>query len=319
MSRSRALLPFLTLTFAACGGGDGADPAARAAAGPIGEVATGVPDGTDVWLAQIFDVVGGGITVAEPRDLTSRPGYDNQPSFGADGTLYFVQQEGDRTDIWRWDRGSDTKHRVTVTPDESEYSPTAMPRSQGISMIKVEADSTQRLWAVDLDGSRPRLLLADVQPVGYHAWFDAETVAVFVLGDPATLQVANVNGGEARTVAEDIGRSLQTVPGRRAVSYAQILADGRSMIRLWDLDENRAVDVAPSVEGGEFHAWTPGGILLQGSGTKIYAWIDGAWAVIGDFAPLGQTVSRLAVDPSGEYIAIVAEPVGDGTDDEGGQ
>ena len=310
MTASRRLLVLPLVLVAACGGGDGSDADSGAPTTLPDDVVTGVPDGNDIWLAEIFDVVGGGFTIAEPRDLTSRPGYDNQPFFGNDGTLYFVQQEGDRTDVWRWDRGTDTKHRVTMTPDESEYSPTLMPRGQGISMIKVEADSTQRLWAVDLDGSRPRVVLEDVQPVGYHAWFDAENVAVFVLGSPATLQIANVTTGEVRTVAENIGRSLQTVPGRRAVSFAQQSADGGSTIRIWDLDAGRATDVAPSVEGGEFHAWTPSGTLLQGAESAIWAWVDGAWTQVGDFSTVGQIVSRLSVAPNGQFIAVVAEPIG---------
>lgn len=300
------------LVLGACGGGADAPEAAGGGDALPADVVTGVPDGTDIWLAGIYDVVGGGIVIDDARDLTSRPGYDNQPAFGPDGMLYFVQQEGVRTDVWRWDRGTDTKHRVTATADESEYSPTPMPRAQGISMIKVEADSTQRLWAVDLDGTRPRVLLENVQPVGYHAWFDVENVAVYVLGDPSTLQIANLTTGEARIVAENVGRSLQTVPGRRAVSFAQMAADGSSTIRLWDLDADRAVDVAPSVEGGEFHAWTPDGVLLQASGSAIFAWMDGAWTQVGDFSGLGQVVTRLAVDAQGETIAVVAEPAGEG-------
>ncbi len=318
MTRTFALLASSSLILAACGGGDDSSPASDGGARPVpADVVTGVPDGTDVWLAEIFEVVGGGITIDEPRDLTSRPGYDNQPFFGPDGTLYFVQQEGVRTDIWRWDPGSNTKHRMTSTPDESEYSPTAMPRGQGISMIKVEADSTQRLWAVDLDGTRPRLLLENVAPVGYHAWLDDDHVAVFVLGDPATLQIAQLSTGEARTVAEGIGRSLQTVPGRRAVSFSQSDGQGGSALRIYDLATDAITDLAPAVEGGEYHAWTPGGVLLQGSGSAIWAWVDGAWTQVGDFTGVGQVVSRLAVGPSGDRIAVVAEPVEGGDDDEG--
>lgn len=310
MTATRRLFALPLVLVAACGGGEGSDTASGAPEVLPDDVVVGVPDGNDIWLAEIFDVVGGGFTIDEARDLTSRPGYDNQPFFGDDGTLYFVQQEGVRTDVWRWDRGTDTKHRVTMTPDQSEYSPTLMPQSQGISMIRVEADSTQRLWAVDLDGSRDRVLLEDVQPVGYHAWFDAEHVAVFVLGSPATLQIANVTTGEVETVAENIGRSLQAVPGRRAVSFAQQSGDGSSTIRIWDLDTGRASDVAPAVEGGDFHAWTPGGTLLQGAESAIWAWIDGAWTQVGDFSGLGQRVSRLSVAPNGRSIAVVAEPIG---------
>lgn len=310
MTRFARLVPLSTVALLACGGSDASTESASSGAVDVpAGVIVGVPEGTDIWLAEIFDVVGGGITIDEPRDLTSRPGYDNQPSFGPDGTLYFVQQEGDRTDIWSWDPGSNVKNRLTATHDESEYSPTPMPRSLGISMIKVEADSTQRLWAVDLDGTRPRVLLEEVAPVGYHAWFDEQFVALFVLGEPATLQIANVSTGEVRTVASEIGRSLQSVPERRAVSYEQ-LGDGGSMIRIYDLDSGVATDYAPSLEGAEYHAWTPAGVLIQGSGAMIHGWIDGEWTPIGDFGTVGQVVSRLAVGPFGDRIAVVAEPAG---------
>ncbi len=312
MTRIARLVPLCTLALVACGGSDASTDASGPESSALAEgVITGIPEGTDVWIAEIFDVVGGGIVIDEPRNLTSRPGYDNQPAFGPDGILYFVQQEGDRTDIWSWDPGSNTKNRLTATPDESEYSPTPMPRSLGISMIKVEADSTQRLWAVDLDGTRPRVVLDAVEPVGYHAWFDENTVALFVLGDPPTLQIADVDSGEVETIATDIGRSLQTVPGRRAVSYEQ-RGGARPMIRIHDLDQGTTTDYAPALEGAEYHAWTPDGVLLQGSGPLIHAWIDGEWRQVGDFSPVGQVVSRLAVGPDGDRIAVVAEPAGDG-------
>lgn len=301
------LVPLCTFALLACDGGDRSAASAGGSAALAEGVISGIPEGTDIWIAEIFDVVGGGITIDEARNLTSRPGYDNQPAFGPDGVLYFVQQEGVRTDVWSWDPGSNTKHRLTATPDESEYSPTPMPRSLGVSMIKVEADSTQRLWAVDLDGSRSRLLLDSVAPVGYHAWFDENQVALFVLGDPPTLQIAHVGTGEITTVASDIGRSLQKVPGRRAVSYEQ-LGGAQPMIRIHDLDTGASTDYAPAAAGAEYHAWTPDGVLLQGSGHLIHGWIDGEWRQVGDFSRLGQVVTRLAVGPHGDRIAVVGEP-----------
>ena len=43
------------------------------------------------------------------------------------------------------------RRRVTNTP-ESEYSPTVTPDGAHISVIRVEADGTQRLWRFTLDG-----------------------------------------------------------------------------------------------------------------------------------------------------------------------
>ena len=100
MIRIARLVPLCAVALLACDFGDGSTASTSGSSTALAEgVVTGVPDGTDVWIAEIFEVVGGGIMVDEPRDLTSRPGYDNQPAFGPDGTLYFVQQEGERTDI----------------------------------------------------------------------------------------------------------------------------------------------------------------------------------------------------------------------------
>ena len=59
-------------------------------------------------------------------------------------------------------------------------------------MIRVEADSTQRLWRMPLDSTAPSVLFPDIKPVGYFAQVDDSTWAMFVLGAPATLHVGTV-------------------------------------------------------------------------------------------------------------------------------
>ena len=103
--------------------------------------------------------------------------------------------------------------QVTRTP-ESEYSPTVTPDGAHISVIRVEADGTQRLWRFTLDGGAPELVLAGVKPVGYHAWADDHTLVLFVLGSPATLQLADTSAGDAEILVTGINRSIQRIPGR---------------------------------------------------------------------------------------------------------
>lgn len=57
-----------------------------------------------------------------------------------------------------------------------------------------------------------------VEPVGYHARA-GDRVGLFVLGEPPTLRLADPATGAVRVVAREIGRSLQSVPGRSAISY----------------------------------------------------------------------------------------------------
>src|SRR5439155_10377227 len=128
------------------------------------------------------------------------------------------------TDIYRYDLARKTITRVTSTP-ESEYSPSVMPGGQRFSVIRVERDSTQRLWSFALDGSDPRIVIASIKPVGYHAWIDANTIALYVLGSPSSLLLANVATGRTDTLARDIGRSLVPLKSRRGFSYVQHLRD----------------------------------------------------------------------------------------------
>ena len=68
--------------------------------------------------------------------------------------------------------------------------------------------------------------------------------------------------------------------------------------------------IANGIEGGEFHAWIPDGVLLQAHGSRLYAWIDGntqEWVEIGDLAGVADNLSRLAVSPDGSVLAVVGE------------
>jgi hypothetical protein len=267
------------------------------------------PPGSDIYLASLA-VKDGRAVVGTPANVTHRPGYDNQPFFlpKGDAFLYTAVVDG-QADVFRYDIASARAVRVTDTP-ESEYSPTPLPDGSGFSVVRVEADSTQRLWRFDWDGSHAALVLAGVKPVGYHAWGDAHTAALFVLGAPPTLQIADTRTGVATTLAADIGRGVQRIPGRAAVSYVLKGADSAwSMVEL-DLATRRTHPLVPTLRGVDQYAWTPDGVLLMAKGTKLYQWKAGRgseWEEVADFAGAGlQTITRLAVSPRGDRLALVA-------------
>lgn len=267
------------------------------------------PD-TDIWVFPLSDdpVV---VDVDSGYRATRRPGYDNQPSFlpGGRFLLFTAIDENGQADIHRLDLRSRQTEALILTSPESEYSPTPMPGGERISVIRVEADSTQRLWSFDLSGGTPALLLPDVAPVGYHAWIDRDRLALFVLGSPATLQTASLSSGRVEILARDIGRSLHRIPGRRTISFVQLRNGEEGMITEMDpvTGENRTL--APALEGNEFHAWTPAGVLLSGRESRLYRWVDGpqpGWTEVADLAPSGvEGISRIAVSPEGDRIAVV--------------
>ena len=135
-----------------------------------------------------------------------------------------------------------TVARVTNTP-ESEYSPTVTPDGAHISVIRVEADGTQRLWRFTIDGTQPELVLADVKPVGYHAWADDHTLALFVLGSRRRCRSPTRGPGRPSVVARGIGRSIQRIPGGAHDQFraAQRRSAGRApTLKIRELDPKAA-------------------------------------------------------------------------------
>ena len=267
-----------------------------------------VPD-TEIYLAPLR-LRDGWVAIGTPRNITNRAGYDNQPMFTRDGRaiLYTSRIDDRQTDIFRYDLRAGKSSRVTNTP-ESEYSPT--PFGDGFSVIRVEADSTQRLWRFGSDGSNPRVLFPAIKPVGYHAWIDQSRAGLFVLGTPATLQLASLQAsGAPRLIAQDIGRSIQRIPRWNGVSYVQRMPDTTAWIRRVNGETFEVSPIARLPRNGEYHAWTPRGALVATADSKIMEWTPingGSWREIIDMSTAGVRVSRVAISPLGDWIAFVGE------------
>jgi len=288
-----ALALFLSMTQA---------PAPPAAAPP--------PD-TEIFLAPLES----GGRVGRPVNVTNSPGYDNQPAFTPDGgSLLFtsIRGGGTQTDIYRYDITAGSITQVTRTP-ESEYSPTVTPDGAHISVIRVEADRTQRLWRFTREGETPELVLANLKPVGYHAWAGDHTLVLFVLGPPATLQLADTSDGLAETLVTGINRSIQQIPGG-TISFVVRTSDTAATLSIRELDPRtrRITPLVDAVAGAREAdcAWTPDGMLVMAEKDVLYGWRRGqaGWSRLADLAALGlHGVTRIAISPKGDRIALVTQ------------
>ncbi|MBX7118801.1 MAG: hypothetical protein K1X31_07355 [Gemmatimonadaceae bacterium] len=270
----------------------------------LGARSASAQGGTDILVVPLAEM-GSRVTLGTPLNVTRRAGYDNQPAFTRDGAaLLYTSNRGDgQTDIWRVPVTGGASVRVTDTP-ESEYSATPIPDGTGFSVIRVEQDSTQRLWRFDDDGTSPTLVLRALRPVGYHVWVGA-TLGTFVLGRPNALVVVDARTERADTLARDIGRALARVPGRDAFTYLQQGAD-TNWISEVDLRTHGTRRIAPAPAGADYHLWTPGGHLITAAGTRLFLRVDDRWDVLADLAYLGvRDVTRLAISPRGDRLALV--------------
>ena len=267
----------------------------------------------DIFLVSLSRA-GGKLSVTGARNVTNRAGYDNQPNWSRDGrTLFYTSTREDaQADIYRVDpSGSAPATRVTMTAPESEYSATPMPNRNAISVIRVERDSSQRLWAVPLDNSPSTVVLERIKPVGYHTWANDTLLALFVLGSPNTLQLASTTTGRGDTITTGIGRSLHTTRDGQ-VSFVHKVSNEEWWLTLLDPKTKQQKRLVRMPRRVEDYSWTPDGLVLIGEGSVLKSFDPqrgGEWETVADLAPHGLTgITRLSVSPRGDAVAVVAVP-----------
>ncbi|MBI2379186.1 MAG: PD40 domain-containing protein [Gammaproteobacteria bacterium] len=264
-----------------------------------------MPD-TDIYLyrAELRD---GRLELSGRRPLSAEAGYENQPAFSPDGKalLFTAQRDGKQTEIFRHELASGHTTALTRTA-ESEYSPRYADDMRSFSVVRVEADGTQRLWRFAADGTAPSLVLKDIKPVGYYAFDGREQVYAFVLGEPHTLQRIALGSEKAEVLARDIGRSLLPAPGG-GIGYVQMGKDGPILHRI-------GADGADAVQGplfedseGDF-AWDGAGAVLSTQGTKLFRREgSGDWQEVVFETGNGDKLSRVALSPDGRWLALVSQ------------
>jgi len=246
--------------------------------------------------------------------INEAEGYNNQPFFHPDGSsIFYSSDEGSNTDIYRYNIETGKTTRLTDTPD-SEYSPTVMPGGKLFSVIQLvtsegSREGAQPLIAFPIDGGQPELIYEDGEKVGYHAWIDSDNVAMFLLGSPNFLQIANLKDLTSLRVADNIGRSLYKIPNQDAISFSLSKEDGSNIIMKYKLKAGETESIVPMLEGNSFYAWTSSGMLVMGVGSKLYGFrpeVNKDWQYIWDLNELGiKNISRLAVHPETLWIAVV--------------
>ena len=271
------------------------------------------PPANDIFLIEVTNQIGQ-IKLGAPVKITEWNGYNSQPFFLPDGQslLYTSIRADKQADIYRYEIRSGKTSRATETP-ESEYSPTVTPDGKFISVVRVEADLTQRLWKFPLSGGNPVLVLEKIKPVGYHCWIDENTLALFVLGPqgkPNTLEIVDVRTEKAEVVAENIGRAIRRIPHQNKLSFVHKTSDQEWVIKSFDLQTRQITSLIKTLPGSEEYAWTPAGLLLMAKDSKLLVFDpakDTGWQELADLSQAGlKGITRIAVSPKGDRLAIVA-------------
>ncbi len=250
---------------------------------------------------------------SNPKFLTSFniDGYNNQPFFVTDNEIYLTVQFPDeiQTDIFSLNLANNRLTQITATI-ESEYSPTLMPTLNEFSAVRVEADgqSTQRLWKFPMNRSTVgEPVFKTVPGVGYHHWINQYKAALFVVGQPTTLVIANTLTGSTIQLMENIGRGMHRLPGDN-LAFIHKLNDQTWILKEMDTYTYRANEVVKTLPNSEDFLYLADGTYIMGNGSKLYKFNklnDQDWVEIADFRYYGiKNITRLALSPNGT-IAIV--------------
>ncbi len=265
---------------------------------------------TDIWL---FDLENGNgkYTLNNAVNITDRNGYDNQPTFSNDDKYIYFSSVRDsiQSDIYRYDIKKKETKQITNTK-ESEYSPTITPDGLFMTVVRVDQDSAQRLYKQFPDGKKPVVLLTTSDTVGYHTWLNKNLIAIFALGDPHTLRIANIKDQRTTTVASNIGRCIQKIPGQDAFSYVDKTDSTHWKIMQFDLPTQFSKPLVDVVEGSEDYVWTTDGKILMGTGGLLYAispFLENpTWKIIADLRKTdAENFYRISINSDGSKISLV--------------
>ncbi len=291
---------------------------------PLASVGRAQVPSTDIWLAPLSidrpsaRKTPGNVSavhdihVGDAVNVTRRLGYDNQPRFTGDSKsfLYTRSEERGGTDIYRYDIAGERSLRLTETL-ESEYSPTPMGRTKdGFCAVRVEADSTQRLWRFNSDGSDPRPVMAHVDSVGYFEFLDKNTVALFVVGEPHTLRLVDVASELEIVEAADIGRALLRSPRGGLTFLVHVPQTDPPTYEFFSWTESRPFPtlLIPAYGTGQDAVWI-GETLVMADGSTLYSarpFESPSWLSVVDLAPYGLgSITRITVSPDKKWLAIV--------------
>lgn len=268
--------------------------------------------GPDLWLVELSRD-GARLTAGAPTNLTRREGYDNQPWFlpSGDALLYVAEHDG-QTDVYRYDLATRQISQVTRTPEWREYSPALSPGGDELRVVRWDRPvANGQLWRYSPSGEPGAPIRGGVAQVGYYAFADSTTLALFVNDSVRSFVVSDARTGRPDTVATGIGGSApQRIPGTAEVSLVTRGADGDWWITRYDPRARSFQPLTPALPGNLNYVWTRRGTVLMGWGSSLYEWdprVGPGWARVGTLPGL-RDISRIALSPDETRLVLVAEP-----------
>lgn len=264
---------------------------------------------TEVYL---FDLKtsGDAITLENKRNISSNVGYDNQPSFYDDNKVLFAKTINGQTDIASYSINDNTTQWVSNTKQGSEYSPLKIPNQQAVSAIRLDTTGLQRLYRYDYNSGVSSALL-DTLVVGYHSWYDEETIVSSVLAEGRLdLYVSHLNDKNNIRQQKNTGRSLHNIPNTDLVSFVS-KEDKQWKIKSLQPLSGATQEIIDLPSGYEDYCWLHDGTIVLSKGNALYQYNaarDENWKLMRRFTDNNiWNITRVATNAMGTMLVIVSD------------
>ncbi|WP_299185281.1 nuclear transport factor 2 family protein [uncultured Aquimarina sp.] len=264
---------------------------------------------TEVYL---FDILVNGETLElkNKRNISNNEGYDNQPSFYNDNIVLFASTRNKQTDIAKYNIRDNKVDWISQTAIGSEYSPTKIPNQKAVSAIRLDTTGTQLLYQYDFKSGKPTTLIKDLI-IGYHVWFDQNTLVSSVLEDGGlSLVVSNLKTKVNKTFQKKIGRSLHKIPNTPLISYISKENEEWEIRSLNPItgETNKIISTIPEAED---MCWLINGTILMPKGNTIFKFnpkTDTRWSIFHTFLDNEiANISRIKSNEIGTMLALVSD------------
>lgn len=266
-----------------------------------------LPD-TDIFVADM-EHKNGQWTFSTPENITKRNGYDNQPYFSPDQTsLLFVSiADSQQADVYQYNFREKNSVAVTQSP-ESEYSPEYVPGGNALSVVRVDQDSAQRMYLLPEHGKGKPEYIPGTDSIGYYCWVGTDKIAMFILGEPQTLQLLDIKNGQRRFIAEKIGRCIRLSKDGNQLFFIHKKEETVWELMSMNLNNYAITKLTNTLPQSEDFCVLPDNSILMGKGSQLFRWEQEKvqdWTLSADFSPYIQKFYRISINSTATKIALV--------------
>ncbi len=261
---------------------------------------------SDVWLFKIEEEKNVLPVLSHSLNISNREGYDNQPSFTADGSkIYFVSiKEDKQADIYYYELKSKKIKQLTKSK-ESEYSPVHTAEGRYVTTVMVEADSSQRIHFMNTElGFNEKKF--DFDSVGYYHFLNADTVIYYKLTQPHSLRYYVKPSKEDNWLCNAPVRGFKAI-NRHELIYG-IKDSTRVVFYIYDFLIHRASKYCEYPSTNEDIVWHAKWGLLKSEEDKIlrYDVTKKEWVLLFDLSNQGiKKITRFDFDSKNKFLVLV--------------